>query len=191
MRAARQRAGLTQDQLAARMGCTQSAVSDLEGGRTRPLYQTVARNAAALGGEVTLALPGADPLARARADIERSLTEGDPSRAFRAVLRMLCDLDRRDRIDASRALRLEPATTGSPRWDALLAAAVEHATARIGVGPPSWTAAPSKFLDRWWFPVEDMIGRLPTRLAAYLLANAPGEFAARGVFVDRASLRTW
>ncbi len=47
--AARVRAGLTQAQLAERMGTTQSAVARMEGGRRLPSMKTLLRYAAATG----------------------------------------------------------------------------------------------------------------------------------------------
>lgn len=47
--AARSRAGLTQDQLAQRMGTTQSVIARLESGRRAPSLRTVQRYAYALG----------------------------------------------------------------------------------------------------------------------------------------------
>lgn len=46
---ARVRAGLTQEQLAARMETSQSVIARLESGRSRPSTQTLARFAAATG----------------------------------------------------------------------------------------------------------------------------------------------
>lgn len=46
---ARTAAGLTQEQLAARMRTTQSVIARLEGGRVRPSTQTLERLAAATG----------------------------------------------------------------------------------------------------------------------------------------------
>ena len=46
---ARVRAGLTQEQLARRMDTTQSAITRLEGGRTRPSARTLERLARATG----------------------------------------------------------------------------------------------------------------------------------------------
>lgn len=48
----REALGLTQRQLAARMGTQQSAVSDLENGRYEPYISTLTRWAAALGLQV-------------------------------------------------------------------------------------------------------------------------------------------
>lgn len=47
--AARARAGLTQAEVAARMGTTQSVVARLEGGRRQPSMRTVQRYAQAIG----------------------------------------------------------------------------------------------------------------------------------------------
>lgn len=51
-----------------------------------------------------------------------------------------------------------------------------------GVRTPAWTAAASRFLDRWWLLT-------PYRsLHASFLVDTPAELANRGAFVDEASL---
>jgi transcriptional regulator with XRE-family HTH domain len=55
-RHARRAAGLTQAQLAARLGTTQSAVARLETGGSNPRIDTLARAAAACGYELSLEL---------------------------------------------------------------------------------------------------------------------------------------
>lgn len=58
--AARIRAGLSQGQVAERMGTTQSVVARLESGRRPPSMRTVQRFAQAVGGRVVLRIePGA------------------------------------------------------------------------------------------------------------------------------------
>ena len=52
--AARASAGLTQEQLAERMGTTQSVIARLESGRTRPSTQTLERLATATGTELKI-----------------------------------------------------------------------------------------------------------------------------------------
>jgi predicted transcriptional regulator len=52
--AARSRAGLTQSDVAQRMGTTQSAIARLEGGRSIPSMRTVRRYAQAVGGRAVV-----------------------------------------------------------------------------------------------------------------------------------------
>jgi transcriptional regulator with XRE-family HTH domain len=56
----RQRLGLTQTAVAARMGTSQSAVARLEAGRSDPRLSTLERYAAALDGSVSYAIEDAD-----------------------------------------------------------------------------------------------------------------------------------
>jgi ribosome-binding protein aMBF1 (putative translation factor) len=53
---ARANAGLTQEQVAARMGTTQSVVARLESGRSKPSMRTLERFADAVGAKVRLVL---------------------------------------------------------------------------------------------------------------------------------------
>jgi transcriptional regulator with XRE-family HTH domain len=50
----RTEAGLTQAELAERMGTTQSAIARMEGGGTRPTLETLEKLAVALGGELVV-----------------------------------------------------------------------------------------------------------------------------------------
>lgn len=56
MVAARSRAGLTQEQVAARMGTTQSTVARLESGKRPPSLRTVQRYAQAVGARAVVRL---------------------------------------------------------------------------------------------------------------------------------------
>jgi transcriptional regulator with XRE-family HTH domain len=53
---ARARAGLTQEQVAERMGTKQAAIARLEGGRVRPSIKTLRRYAQATGSRLVLRL---------------------------------------------------------------------------------------------------------------------------------------
>ena len=57
--AARARAGMSQGEVAQRMGTTQSAVARLESGKRPPSMRTVQRFAQAVGGHVVLRIEGA------------------------------------------------------------------------------------------------------------------------------------
>jgi predicted nucleotidyltransferase/DNA-binding XRE family transcriptional regulator len=61
LREARRRAGLSQSELAARAGVTQSVVSEYEAGKRQPGVPTLARLVAATGHELTLGLNRTDP----------------------------------------------------------------------------------------------------------------------------------
>jgi transcriptional regulator with XRE-family HTH domain len=50
----RTEAGLTQAELADRMGTTQSAIARMEGGGARPMLETLEKLAAAVGGELVV-----------------------------------------------------------------------------------------------------------------------------------------
>lgn len=50
----RAKAGLTQAELADRMGTTQSAIARMEGGGSRPTLETLEKLAAAVGGELVV-----------------------------------------------------------------------------------------------------------------------------------------
>lgn len=60
---ARARAGLTQEELAARMGTSQSAIARLESGRSRPSTTTLARLAAATGTKLRVSFVADDKAA--------------------------------------------------------------------------------------------------------------------------------
>lgn len=58
---ARARAGLTQEELAARMHTTQSVVARFEGGRTMPSTRTLAKIAAATGSQLKISFEPISP----------------------------------------------------------------------------------------------------------------------------------
>ena len=68
MIAARRTAGLTQTQIAARMGTTQSVVARLENARHMPSFDMVARYAAAIDRRIEVRLMPSDPVAGALAN---------------------------------------------------------------------------------------------------------------------------
>ena len=184
LRRARAARGLTQQDVAEAMGTTQSAVARLEAGRISPRLETIESYAAAVGQH--LEARGQDLVVAAAATIQGCLAGDDPDGALRTVIELLDGLLRSP--DPADDLRREPDTTGAPEWDAAIAAACERAARLTGVAVPGWTAAPSRFLDRLWVPVEDILGRTSPGLAALALASSPPEFAIRGVLIDADSL---
>ena len=75
-----------------------------------------------------------------------------------------------------------PALTGDERFDALLAAAAEHAAFHADADVPDWLSNGCRFLRSAWFPID-----LPP-LRVRGLVSSPASFARRGIFIDRSDL---
>jgi hypothetical protein len=69
-----------------------------------------------------------------------------------------------------------------------LAGIAEYAGLRFEFATPGWAAAPSRFLHRFWFVIEDVLRRPAPGLAALAFVKAPAPLANRGVFLDADSL---
>ncbi|GGJ75045.1 hypothetical protein GCM10010123_01290 [Pilimelia anulata] len=190
LRRVRRERGLSQAAVGERIGTTQSAVARMETGESDPRLSTLVRFADAVGAEVIVrpAEPAAPSLART-ADLMRPLlAEGAADEAFRYVVQFLDNLRDADTIVRSAAVRAEPEALGDARWDALLAGVAEYVSGRQGSPVPGWACAPGRFLRRFWFVVEDILGRRSRGLAALAFVASPPEMASRGVFLDRESL---
>ncbi|WP_018349243.1 helix-turn-helix domain-containing protein [Longispora albida] len=189
LREARLSHGLSQADVAERMGTTQSAVARLEAAQSDPRLSTLLRYAESVGERVGL-LPQreASSVAATAAHVKASLAAGDADEALRHIIQMLDDLHGLTNELRLRALRDEPDSVGDRRWDALLAGVAEYASGLFGLAVPGWTAAPGRFLHRFWFVVEDVLGRPAPGLAALAFVSAPPALANRGVFLDGDSL---
>lgn len=112
--------------------------------------------------------------------IRTEAAKGDTNFALRTLARAVSDLRRlADPADAELFLA-EPPSTGDPRWDTLLAAAVSRECRDLGIDPPQWTR--TQPLPSWWFPVFDPV------LAARTMQRTPIDFAARGIWLDSRAL---
>lgn len=186
LRAARVERGLTQHDVAERIGTTQSAVARLEAAAVNPKLSTVEAYGAAVGRPLSAGRP--DRITEAASAIAGRLADGDPDGALRVLVQLHDDLAGHV---ASPDLLREPPTTGARTWDAAIAAVIERAARTAGVPVPGWTAAPSRFLDGPWFPLADILGRpVPAGLACLALTASPPEFAARGVHLDPATFES-
>jgi hypothetical protein len=115
-------------------------------------------------------------------EIADCLAKGDSSSATRLAFRFRERYDRSDWETRRRITADVPLTTGSDRFDALLAGIVEYACASHGVVAPPWVNDESFFLNRWWF-VSGMAS-----LHADALVHSPISLARRGVFVTHGAL---
>lgn len=87
IREARRRAGLTQAQLAGRVGTTQSAIARLEGGRTEPSFERVREVLRACGLELHVRIVPADEADWSVARANLSLDVDARVRQHQAALR--------------------------------------------------------------------------------------------------------
>jgi hypothetical protein len=115
-------------------------------------------------------------------EITASLATGDFNSATRLAYRFLERYDKSDWETRNRITAEPPLTTGSDRYDALLAGVVEFACASHGAVAPSWVNAERYFLSKWWF-VSGMAS-----LHANALVHSPISLARRGVFVTKGAL---
>ena len=115
-------------------------------------------------------------------EIATCLAKGDSSSAIRLAFHFLERYDKSDWETRARITADAPITTGSDRYDALLAGIVEFACASHGVVAPSWVNDEHYFLNKWWF-VSGMAS-----LHANALVHSPISLARRGVFVTQGAL---
>jgi hypothetical protein len=114
--------------------------------------------------------------------VRARLSEGDTENALRAVWQLAADVG-----DGDPALRVAlcvapPAPSGDPRFDALLAAVVDHLLSTAGLPVPAWVGQAGRVLSAPWDvePVPELRPR-----AREL---TPARIAAHGIYLDPAEL---
>lgn len=188
LRAARLRRGLSQAEVATRAGTTQSAIARFEAGVADPRLSTAQRYADAVGVDLEARAVCERTLKRTATQVKASLAEDDSGEALRHVIQFLDDIAGRDAADVRAAIHIEPDGVGNPRWDALLAGIAEYVAHRADLPVPGWASAPGRVLNRFWFVIDDILGRSAPGLDIAAFVSAPPELANRGVFLDRSSL---
>jgi transcriptional regulator with XRE-family HTH domain len=177
VRECRRAAGLTQAQVAALAGTSQSAVAAYEAGDREPTLPVLARLVRATG-KVLQVQTVPDPALFRLADLADAIVDTmDESTKLRLVFEFL-----RGAADDGQPLRLlvaaEPRPTGDVRFDALLAAIAEDLCVHAGIAPPGWVHHDRRFLAvPWW------VAELPSARARALV-HAPASYRRRGVMID-------
>ncbi len=69
------------------------------------------------------------------------------------------------------------------RWDAFLAAYVEHRCMHEGIAAPEWVFDEARFLDEFWFPGPDL-----DFFRVEAIVHSPAAFEARRVFLPAREL---
>ena len=112
-------------------------------------------------------------------DYSDAVTEGwNRADIYRAVIHEIPRLFHSLDPEAQRQAIAEAPTLTGTKWDALIAAVVEHIARLHGQDVPAWVEEPERFLDETW-----IVSSLP--LIRYeSLAFAPGAFIRHGALPD-------
>ncbi len=184
LRDARQAAGITQVELAARAGTAQPAVAAYESGGRTPNLATLQRLLGACEHDVELrVLPrvrrGATSLAELAHTIAEDLEQDNERDALRLLFGFADDFRGSSRPGKLALLTDEPPLTGAARFDAALAGAAEFFADEAGIPAPRWVDGPTRFVEPFWF-----VASRPA-FHAYTLANTPAVFVRHGIFIAR------
>ncbi|MGH8995527.1 MAG: helix-turn-helix domain-containing protein [Acidimicrobiales bacterium] len=179
VREARRGGGLSQRALAARAGVHQPALADIERSAHDTRGEQLERLVNAAGYRLVI-LPTSARTAADWGDLiyqELRGPRGSEEVAFRALIGLSDDL-----TAASMPLRIAlcvtpPAPCGDPRFDAAIAAVVDHHLARDRLPVPEWVHEPSRVLDEPWL-VSPYTG----------LESVPQTFRRHGVLLAASEL---
>ncbi|MGB8196225.1 MAG: hypothetical protein WCF25_04370 [Acidimicrobiales bacterium] len=109
-----------------------------------------------------------------RWDVRQDRTQDSALRlviTFRDVVRDVDD------VDLAELIGEPPSSTGSPRWDAFLAAVVEDESARRNIAPPRWVNDRSRFLKPFWHLSTNPL------LHEWEFESSPAAFLRHGIVV--------
>jgi transcriptional regulator with XRE-family HTH domain len=183
VRQARARSGLSQRALAERAGDHQPNVAAIESGARDAYVATIARLVEASGGRLGVLPTTAATVAEVAVEMARLLAGGRTRLAYRTVLGFHDDLVRQDPATRVALCVMPPPPTGDRRYDALLAALVEHDLGAERLPVPAWARDLDRDAGGWW--VED----LPAMREAVRAATPPA-FVRHGVWLDAAELES-
>jgi hypothetical protein len=115
-------------------------------------------------------------------EVAQCLAKGEFNFAFRNIARFREFYDKADWKTRERMVANQPESTGSARYDALIAGLVEYCCATHRVKSPKWVTEPHYFLKEFWFfsGFES--------LHADALVHSPISFKRRGVFLTQGAL---
>ncbi len=110
--------------------------------------------------------------------VARSLAVGHDGEAWRWLLQFTDDFRGSSPRGRYWLVSNAPPSTGEIRYDAAIAALVEHLCVESGIPIPRWTWDPLRIVEPWWFVAD-----LPA-LEATTLRDSPISFKRHGVFVS-------
>ena len=177
LREARLNHGLSQRTLTARSGAVQPTIAALESGRHDPGVATLERFLAASGARLGVLPTRVRPVADAADAIRRLVAEHQLDEGFRELIQVADDLAAEDGAVRVALAVTPPQPVGDRRFDAFLAAVVEHRLEEEDLVLPEWTAEPQRVCEEPWF-----VSDLPEYVDR-ARRESPPAFARRGVFL--------
>lgn len=114
--------------------------------------------------------------------LRRLLADDDEEDALRFMLDGLNKIEQVASTADMKRFLMKPGSTGSERWDTLLACATAYVARRAGVVPPAWTTTPS--LSQWWWPAGER------RRRAWTMQRTPIEFRRAGIWFSERNFET-
>jgi transcriptional regulator with XRE-family HTH domain len=195
IRTARARSGASIYDLAARLGVTAGAVSQLEQSERAGTIKLASLERAldAVGERLHVSTTPATMAekhlmsARTAAQaIDAEVKAADPAAALRLTTQAVDHFRRAGSDNEIADFLKRPPMISDKRWDTLFATAVAWEAARRGIVPPRWTKKPS--LEREWIPGPD--ADYSTRYVDFLKGDAEPEFLERGIVIRERDLTT-
>ena len=181
LRASRLVSGITQKDLAALAKTSQPDISIIESGKRSPTVDTLERLLRQTGHRI-IAVPGVG--ADATETAERIAVARSRDAALRAFIDYSDSLAAAVGVDRIVLAVAEPHSTGSPTWDAALAALVDYWLGQSKLPKPAWISDPSRFLSEQTSPHLSDYDLEPN------LASVPPEFRRRNVMLERSTLES-
>jgi len=177
---ARRYRGVSGRALARSAHASQPGINDVEHGRTDATTSRLDKLLRQLGYSLTALPTRLGTVADAAEQVRAFTADERPDTALRIVWQLAADLSTPDLALRVALCIAPPASTGSPRLDALLAAVADHAL--TGLPRPTW-------LDESWRTLADPwdVEPVPALRAAARTAT-PRRIAQHGVFLDPAEL---
>lgn len=152
IRGARRESNLTQQALAERSGATQPSIADIERSAHDTRVENLVRLLAAAGHRIiilpTLARTVAEWGDYIREELCSELPREDA--AFRSIVGLSDDLASAPKTIRTALCITSPINTGDLRFDAAIAAVVDHHLSSDNLPVPEWVQLPSKFLGDPW-----------------------------------------
>ena len=178
VRNTRRARGLSQKALGVRAAVTPAALSEAERGLRDLRGSTIERLLASTGHQL-IAIPTRRADTATLADrIGHELAAGSAGGALREYIQLADNLAAEHRTTRLALTLTAPPPTGEKRWDAAIAALVEHRLTEEQLPYPDWTAEPARTLARSWTLGA---GRYVQPVDP---ARVPARFRAHGVLID-------